>query len=341
MTPVYFYLPSDEAISGLPKTVTDFRTDLAKVRHSEHSWILQTYLQLQQVGFPCELTREIPDEGMIIAHRTALNYDFMPSSKQLLACVKADQNPHPYAQVHIVQNQREVSLPEIYIQCKAEDRYLLPGKRHYLPHWPQPNLLPRDPNRKDTFKRIAYFGISANLDPALTDSSWQEMLNEMGLEWVTYRDRSEWSNYSEVDAVVAVRKFADTCDYSWKPASKLFNAWNARVPALLGAESAYQMERKSDLDYFEVSTVENLLLALKRLRDDPQLRQDIEKNCFLRSQEISPESIAKKWQDFILNTCQAAQEKWQGLSSLERNAYFLRRRMALSFCRLQKILASN
>jgi hypothetical protein len=167
------------------------------------------------------------------------------------------------------------------------------------------------------------------------------MLNEMGLEWVTYRDRSEWSNYSEVDAVVAVRKFADTCDYSWKPASKLFNAWNARVPALLGAESAYQMERKSDLDYFEVSTVENLLLALKRLRDDPQLRQDIEKNCFLRSQEISPESIAKKWQDFILNTCQAAQEKWQGLSSLERNAYFLRRRMALSFCRLQKILASN
>ena len=54
--------------------------------------------------------------------------------------------------------------------------------------------------------------------------SWSEKLKDLGLNWqVVSRDR--WNDYSNVDAIFAVRNFKQASDYKWKPASKLVNAW--------------------------------------------------------------------------------------------------------------------
>jgi len=43
----------------------------------------------------------------------------------------------------------------------------------------------------------------------------------------------------------------------------------AGCPALLGPEAGYREQRRSELDYLEVCTMEDALAALKRLKNDP------------------------------------------------------------------------
>ena len=78
-----------------------------------------------------------------------------------------------------------------------------------------------------------------------------------------------WTDYSDVDLVLAVRPPIGT--YTDKPASKLYNAWRAGVPALLGPEPAFRELYTDPLDYVEVSTVEDALAAIDRLRAEPDL----------------------------------------------------------------------
>jgi hypothetical protein len=76
-----------------------------------------------------------------------------------------------------------------------------------------------------------------------------------GLAWRLV-PRQHWHDYSDVDVVVAVRSF----DHN-DPPSKFHNAWHAGVPAVL-RESAYQANRKRDLDYLEVSSADDVMLIV-------------------------------------------------------------------------------
>ena len=304
--------------------------------HNQYCWTLQTYLYLKESNFPCQLVAEMPDEGIVFAHRDGLSYNFQPSSKLLLVCFKADQNSHPYAQLHIVQNPQEVTAGTIEIQSITQDRYLLPGKRYYMPLWRQPGLIPRNPNRGDLFENVFYFGITHNLAPELKDYSWERELNKLGLKWRVEGDR--WHDYSEVDAVVAIRRFNDQCDYPWKPATKLYNAWLAGVPAILSPESAFREEKRSELDYIEVNIVDELIYALKCLRDNPNLRQKMIENGIKRAEEINPENLTKRWCHLIKDICFPAYDEWCSLSSWKRKQYFLGRYLALKINVIQRRL---
>ncbi len=199
-------------------------------------------------------------------------------------------------------------------------------------------MIPRNPNRGDKFKNVAYFGISYNLAPELRQPAWEEELQKLGLVWRREKERYLWHDYSEVDAIVAVRSFDGKIDYPWKPASKLFNAWNANVPAILGVESAFQGERKSELDYFEVKSASEAIAVLKRLKDDQELRRAIVANCQVRAEEIKPENIAKRWSNFLTEVCVPAYYKWREASAWERQRFFLSRQAALKIVNIQKKL---
>ncbi|AUC61715.1 hypothetical protein AA637_11415 [Cyanobacterium sp. HL-69] len=188
------------------------------------SWILQTYLRLKAIHFSCQLVDKLPEEGIIVGYRYSFPYTSKPSDKSLWVCVKGDQNPHPYAQLCVVQNKKEVDLWDFKIQLLQEDRYLLPCKRFFMPHWPQPNIISRNPERKEIFENIAFFGVSYNLASELKSQKWKNTLVEKNLQWIVEQDRCAWNDYSYVDAIVAVRNFNSKDDYSWKPASKLYNA---------------------------------------------------------------------------------------------------------------------
>lgn len=333
LPPIYFYLPREDWPSQFPDRLEEYRPP-----NVFGTWIIQTYLRLKEIEFPCQLVDTMPDEGIVVAYRYSLSIDLKPPANLLWVGIKGDQNPHPYAQVHVVQNATEVKAPAIQIQSLSEDRYLLPGKRFYMPHWPQPGVIPRNPSRGDRFENLAYFGISYNLAPELRQPAWEEQLRGLGLVWRREKERDRWHDYTEVDAIIAVRSFDGGTDYPWKPASKLYNAWNAGVPILLGVESAFRGERKSELDYIEVKNPSEAIAALKLLRDDRDLRRAMVENSKVRAEEIKPQNLAMRWRNFLIEVCVPAYHKWREASSWDRKIFFLGRQGAFKIVNIQKNL---
>lgn len=331
LAPIYFYLPARDRRDDFPGNPNAFWPHYGR---GQYSWTLQTYLQLKTNGIKCELIDTMPAEGIVLAHRDDLPYELRPTSKLLIVCLKADQNCHPYAQIHVVQNYQEFEAKPLWIQSISEDRYLLPGRRYYMPHWPQPGLIPRNIARGDKFENVAFFGISYNLAPELRGEAWKQHLAKLNLNWSIVKER--WHDYSEVDAIVAARSFDSQNDYSWKPATKLYNAWRAGVPAILTPESAFRGERKSELDYIEVSSPEDILAGLKRLRDDLDFRRSIVENGKLRAQEIDPQNLVKRWRFFLTDTCIPAYDRWCSLSSWQRKKFFLERDFAQKISTIQR-----
>ncbi len=264
------------------------------VRAGFIAWTVQTFLHLRAAGFPCELTNTIPTDGILLAHRKSLPRDFIPPKGVLFVCMLADCTLHPYAHWHIVQNRQ--ALNRWYPST-------------YLPLWRQPGLIPRDPARGDTWAHAAYFGEGAYIAKEMQGPAWEEMLRSAQLKW-NFVGPEKWHDFRDTDVVVAVRGF-DHHRRTNKPPSKLFNAWHAGVPAVLGCESGYQEERKSALDYLEVRSFPEIGDALRRLQADPALRRAMVANGRERARESDPAAMTARWRDFLETTARPAYEALQ------------------------------
>jgi hypothetical protein len=245
----------------------------------------------------------------------------------LLVCIIADRlqpglnGLHPFAQYALLQNPRDRMI--------EQPDPLWPAS--FMPFWPQPGLIPRDPARGERFENIAYFGWPQNLQDSLNESSWRRRLAELGLQWRIV-PRWQWHDYSEVDAVVAIRSFSGR-DFGYKPATKLYNAWHAGVPSVIGVESAFQAERRSELDYIEAPSFEAAVNALRTLRDDVGLRHAMVANGKRRAEESSTARLTKLWASFLDSEAKRAWSEWCGLSERQRGDFFDRRSSAIDAMR--------
>ncbi len=301
---IYFYIPQCFFPKNIPQNVNE---NWAGFGLGIYAWIVQTYLRLKADGFSCELVDTLPQSGIVIIHRNCLSVHnpLKPGNNLLLICIKAESNFYPYAQFHIVQNPLEAS--------KIHDRY-------YIPHWTQPGLIPRHPQRGNQFKNIVFFGHQNNIAPELLSHDWEKQLNKLGLNWcpiinqnhwTDYQNiNNHWNDYSQVDAVVAIRSFGKKNQYINKPATKLFNAWLAGVPAILGYESAYRTEGKPNLNYLEVTSLSKLIFTLKQLKSDFNFRDNLVKQGQNKINQISPEQTTKKWSYFLSEIATPAFEDW-------------------------------
>ncbi|MEM6503367.1 MAG: hypothetical protein AAF685_16220 [Cyanobacteria bacterium P01_C01_bin.89] len=281
------------------------------------AWIVQPYLYLRSRGVPCELTAEIPSEGIIICAGKFVDRDIKPGKDRVLVVAKGDGPVVRYAQIHLVGNVHEAIL----------QRSSRTWRNKFISHFPHPGLMPRDPVHGDRFQNIAYMGLDTNLAPELRTPEWREKLEKLGFRWkIVSRDR--WHDYTDVDAIVAVRSF-DSCTYNWKPASKLFNAWLAGTPAILGAESSFQSERKSALDYIEAKSSKEIIDALLTLRGDQTLRQKMVKNGARRSKHIQPEAVVDQWEAFLKKEVYSYYERWTSTSQLKRDLFMRKRDLDL------------
>ena len=202
-----------------------------------------------------------------------------------------------------------------------------------MPSWAESYLIPRDPARGNLFVNVSYFGLPTRLAPQLRSAQFAARLREHEFNFrIVSRDR--WNDYSDTDAVLAVRSFAPV---SWHkfPAAKLYNCWIAGVPGLLGAESAYQAERHNEYDYFEVRSADEVLETLLRLRDDPGLRAAVARNCAERAAGVDPVRIAETWATFLNTVAVPAWQDWQRRSAASRIAF----RVARVFRYLQFVCA--
>ena len=338
--PLAFYLPPSNWPQEMPASAEDnwpgFGIGL-------YAWTVQTYLRLKAAGVPCQLTPVVPEEGIVLVHRNAFlasDCALKASARRLMVCLKADLPPHPQAQIHVVQNPLEA--------VKLHHSY-------YLPHWPQPGLIPRDPDRGDRFETIAFLGRQVQLARELRHSSWQDRLKALGLQWQPllnpncwqdYRQLdSRWNDFSQIDAIVAVRSFDRQQRYLKqhylnKPATKLYNAWLASVPAVLGPEIAYRAEGQPNLNYLEVTSLSGVLAALRRLRDDRALRRSLVEQGQLSASAIRPCQITARWRRFLEQVAVPAYERWRLTPPWLQRLQLARGEMAVNLMRSQHKLRS-
>ena len=305
LPPIRFYLP-DTIPPDMPRSPDVFWTGFAgKMRSGVYAWTVQTCLRLQQSGFPCELVGEMPADGIVVAHRKSLGRKFRPSPRLLLVCLKADATFHPYAHLHVVLNHGDLHRWH---------------PATYIPHWPQPGLIPRDAARGEAWENAAFFGDPGSIASEMRGAAWEQTLRDLQLTWDAV-EPARWHDFSRVDVVVAVRSFDDR-GWANKPPTKLYNAWHAGVPAVLGPELAYRHERRSELDYLEARSLPELVAALQRLKADPELRRRMVENGRVRARESAPAVITGRWQDFFLTTAVPAYERWLRAAPRARTAFY-------------------
>jgi len=276
--------------------------DWRELQTGERAWILQTWLLLSRAGHPVELSATAPEDGLVVFHSKQKRELFRQRSRlrdAVLVGTRADYRQPLIADFEILQNSHF-----------ADGR-----RRFWMPHWPQPGLVPRDPARGERIERIAFKGFAANLHPEFRQPEWTGFLAREGIEWiedaVAYSGRNrlelEWPDFRTVDLVVAVRPYLK--EASHKPPTKLFNAWLAGVPALLGPEPAYRDLRRSELDYLEVASVAEAKDAVLKLRRDPGLYRAMVENGRQRGAEFTPEALVSRWAHLLFETIPALAEQ--------------------------------
>ena len=300
--PVTFFLAGADLdrLRGL-----DPDRDWRELQLGERAWVLQTWLRLAAAGYPAPLAAAPPAAGLVVFHAK--------QRRELLGGLRALQAPRGLTLVAIRGDIKPVRTADFEV---VQNGRSADGRRtHFVPHWPQPGLVARDPARGDRLARLAYKGFDLNLHPYFRSPEWRGWLAARGIEWIAdsvpYDGRRAadptlaWPDFRDVDAVLAVRP-ADVPRPGSKPATKLYNAWHAGVPALLSPDPAFAELRQSPLDYLEVDGPEAARAAVIRLQEEPDLYRRMVEHGRVRAAEFTVETIRRRWVELLDETLPAA-----------------------------------
>jgi hypothetical protein len=293
---------------GHPEIETPEPDSLKSYLGSEVSWVLRTYLVLKRKQLNVSISaRFIPDRICVVSPYRVRTRSYLIDSF-VVGC-RSDFARPEMCDVSIVQNQGNV---------KSETDI-------FIPHWPQPGLTPRLRERGTELENVAFKGRSFNLLPEFRSTDFLAELARLGV-CLDVQDESrspttEWSDYSTCDIVLAVRDLTEQ-DAMVKPSSKLVNAWIAGVPAILGPEPAFRDLRKSPLDYFEVKTPGEALNAIRQLKSEPALYEQMVANGRTRALEFTEDVLAQKWIDALAGAIAEHYARWRRSAKLARLANF-------------------
>lgn len=252
-----------------------------RMRSGVDVWVVSTYLYLKQVEarlpFRVAISHRFVPGTATVAHRDDVRIG-RGYSNIYLAAVRADRPPIVVADWQIVQN-------------PLQER----SRAVFIPSWPQPGLIPRSPGRRGV-EALGYFGRGSSLPDFFRSPSFLQALDRRGIRFV--HEESSWRDYSAVDVSVGIRHEPEV-GLATKPFAKLTNSWLAGVPALLGPEPAYRAIRRSELDYIEVLGPEDVLSALDRLRQSPELHTAMVENGRARSVDYDIPAVRARWIRFL------------------------------------------
>lgn len=299
--PVTFFLDADDTTIAAWRALQP-DAQPARLLLGEDFWIVLTYCRLRDAGLPVALDNRVADDGIVVFYagdKRAVRRQLRGDQRALLVAVRSDRHPVGFADCEIVQN-----------ASSADGVRAL-----HLPHWPQPGLLRRDPSRGDVIRTVLFPGTPQNLDPGFAAAPWQAFLRAHAIELrCSYASGATPSHapndYGDVDVLLAVRPAAMGLVRN-KPAWKLFNAWLAGVPAILGAESGYRELRESPLDYLEASSPDAALQALQRLIDTPGLHAAMVANGLVRGAAFTNAATLARWQELLFDTLAPRQAELQ------------------------------
>ncbi len=310
---ITFLLPSEFLNQELPGSLQD---DWSKCGGSVHGVIYATYVALREKQIDCRVSSEIPERGIIIAHPITLaRHKPLFSQQHYIVCWQQDFPRCDWAHLHIVMNKNTTSRASLPLY----DAALWPGPRHVLHYIPEPKLIPRNSSRGSVFENLGYMGQADNLLPEIQSQMTRQRIEAMGCRLCIHDAELSRSDYSDIDAVLAIRPARH--ELKQKSPHKLWNAWRAGVPAILGPEPGFRDYRRSELDYLEAGNVEEALAAIHKLKHNPELRRAMVENGQKRAAECSVESLVAEWRSFIEGPLQQYASKWFEGPAWQRQAF--------------------
>lgn len=295
--PVTFFLAVDDAALARWRTL-DPDADPQCLLRGEDYWIALTHARLRAAGAAVQLDNRVPEHGIAVFYagdKRAVRAALRRGSRALCVAVRSDRHPVGFADVEVVQNAASADGVRAF----------------HVPHWIQPGLVARDPARGSAVRTVLFPGTPQNLDDGFRAQRWQAFLAARGLDFRGHDTATcgvAWHDLGEVDVLLAIRP-ARLGVVANKPAWKLFNAWHAGVPAILGPELGYRELRRSPLDYLEAADVDAAMAALERLRDEPALYRAMVEHGRSRAVDFGDPATCARWQaliDDVLRPAQAA-----------------------------------
>lgn len=167
----------------------------------------------------------------------------------------------------------------------------LAANQAYLPYWPVPGVIPRDPSRHG-LRTLAYAGRIGPLNLAEDlKSGFAEQFQDLEFRIIPPH---LWHDLSGIDALIAIRSL-NTSRHLTKPPSKLFSAWRADIPLIAGYDAAFSAVGTPGEDYLRVSSIDELREGLTRLKDDPAFYESIVNMGRLRAPEVGHDTLAEIW----------------------------------------------
>lgn len=283
-----------------------------------NNWVLRPYHGLLSRGENVSLSNMAVSGAINIASLHEISRCRVRGD-EFVVCAHGDAHPTRYANFRIRQN---------FLRAPT-------AVTANVLHFPQPGLIPRDPARGTRVERITFKGHSSLTKDLLSDRFAAE-LRDIGIEFEKdYRSfetgQHRWNDYRNADVVLAVRNVT-RYKASFKPASKLINAWMAGVPALLGPEPAFEELRKSDLDFITVKSSDDVLRELQRLQRSPDLYRAMVENGLQRSQDYTEDSVLDAWIKILNGPVASLSRRWYAQPPTYRRLQVNIRRIEEQFC---------
>ena len=254
----------------------------------EFIWGLQTYKILKDLGLPVKLSFELDAEAINLAHGNVLR-----SLNKRFDCfcvsLQADFPHFQLAQYHIVQNQEQVAQ-----------------NASFIPHWPLPGQIPRDPNRSGV-RKVAYQGARD-----FTDLDEHRLNADLKKHDITFEilDEKNWPHLSGVDVLVGIRSFSNK-QYKRKPPTKLIDAWHAGIPFIGGWDSAYTQIGVPGEDYLRVSSYKEFLDCIVRLKEDEDLYNRLVAAGRKKASSYTFDAIARQWGNLLGSDIRIRYDEWK------------------------------
>lgn len=268
-----------------------------RIQSNEDCWIVTTYLYLKRKGLNVSISPSfIPYQINVVS---SLDFGIRDRTfNSFVVGCRSDGFSPSLCDFVIVQNASQVDSDTTY----------------FMPHWPQPGIISRNKERGTRIENIAFKGARANLFESFRSPDFKQKLDNIGVSFNISCKPDDgpvvWHDYSNDDLILAVRDATEE-DLKVKPASKLVNAWLAGVPALLGPEPAFQYFKESDLDYIEVRKPDEVIEAIKKLKQNPKMYNQMIVNGLKRAENLTPEKMTDKWCDLLSGPVAYHFEEWR------------------------------
>jgi hypothetical protein len=298
---------SDETLEKYLQTT---EKDAPKVFvHGDLNWCLQTYLILSKnTDLPVTCSNRLMHDKVNLVHSDAL-LTLKGTANHFIVCIRADYPRRKWSHYHLVQNMNQLA-----------------NNTAFIPHWVQPGLIARNPGRNGV-KRVAYSGQVFNKNFAGSVDSWKKMLAPHDIEFVTLTN-GVWNDLSEVDVLIGIRGF-NSRPYNTKPATKLFNAWQANIPFVGGNDSAYKQVGTPGQDYLLAKTFNQAVESIIRLKENPNLYASLVEKGKKKALLYTQDRITQVWVDVLTNRILSRYETWKRRTSFERLRFPVNQKIGL------------